>query len=115
AAENRSVLGEIPIIDKSNEITAVPDMLEILELTGTIRLLAHFHPRDPRTRQARPERFRQHIKLVARGLKRRMSSPAPAVPIALPDGGSLSAYLIGSCSQRGPRGVGSASPPFRSC
>jgi predicted transposase YbfD/YdcC len=36
AAENRLVLGEIPVDDKSNEITAVPKLLEILELTGAI-------------------------------------------------------------------------------
>jgi predicted transposase YbfD/YdcC len=36
AAENRLVLGEIPGDDKSNEITAVPRLLEILELTGAI-------------------------------------------------------------------------------
>jgi predicted transposase YbfD/YdcC len=36
AAENRLVLGEIPVDDKSNEITAVPRLLEILELTGAI-------------------------------------------------------------------------------
>ena len=36
AAENRLVLGEIPVPDKSNEITAVPKLLEILELTGAI-------------------------------------------------------------------------------
>jgi predicted transposase YbfD/YdcC len=36
AAENRLVLGAIPVDDKSNEITAVPKLLEILELTGAI-------------------------------------------------------------------------------
>jgi predicted transposase YbfD/YdcC len=36
AAENRLVLGEIPVDDKSNEITAVPKLLELLELTGAI-------------------------------------------------------------------------------
>src|SRR3954470_11963908 len=36
AAENRLVLGEVPVDDKSNEITAVPKLLEILELTGAI-------------------------------------------------------------------------------
>ena len=36
AAENRLVLGEIPVHDKSNEITAIPKLLEILELTGAI-------------------------------------------------------------------------------
>src|SRR3954467_1934446 len=36
AAENRLVLGEGPVDDKSNEITAVPGLLEILELTGAI-------------------------------------------------------------------------------
>src|SRR4051812_25055239 len=36
SAENRLVLGEIPVDDKSNEITAVPRLLEILELTGAI-------------------------------------------------------------------------------
>jgi predicted transposase YbfD/YdcC len=36
AAENRLVLGEIPVDDKSNEITAVPKLLGILELTGAI-------------------------------------------------------------------------------
>jgi predicted transposase YbfD/YdcC len=36
AAENRLVLGEVPVDDKSNEITAVPRLLEILELTGAI-------------------------------------------------------------------------------
>jgi predicted transposase YbfD/YdcC len=36
STENRLVLGEIPVDDKSNEITAVPKLLEILELTGAI-------------------------------------------------------------------------------
>jgi predicted transposase YbfD/YdcC len=36
AAENRLVLGAIPVGDKGNEITAVPKLLEILELTGAI-------------------------------------------------------------------------------
>jgi predicted transposase YbfD/YdcC len=36
AAENRLVLGEVPVDDKSNEITAIPQLLEILELTGAI-------------------------------------------------------------------------------
>jgi predicted transposase YbfD/YdcC len=36
AAENRLVLGEIPVDDKSHEITAIPQLLEILELTGAI-------------------------------------------------------------------------------
>ena len=36
AAENSLVLGEIPVDDKSNEITAIPKLLEILELTGAI-------------------------------------------------------------------------------
>ena len=36
AAENRLVLGAIPVDDKSNEITAVPRLLEVLELTGAI-------------------------------------------------------------------------------
>jgi predicted transposase YbfD/YdcC len=36
AAANRLVLGEVPVDDKSNEITAVPKLLAILELTGAI-------------------------------------------------------------------------------
>lgn len=36
AAENRLVLGAIPVDDKSNEITGIPKLLEILELTGAI-------------------------------------------------------------------------------
>jgi predicted transposase YbfD/YdcC len=36
AAENRLVLGEVRVDDKSNEITAVPKLLEILELTGAL-------------------------------------------------------------------------------
>jgi predicted transposase YbfD/YdcC len=36
AAENRLVLGEVPVDGKSNEITAIPKLLEILELTGAI-------------------------------------------------------------------------------
>ena len=36
AAENHLVLGEVPVDDKSNEITAIPKLLEILELTGAI-------------------------------------------------------------------------------
>lgn len=36
AAENRLVLGAIPVDAKSNEITAIPKLLEILELTGAI-------------------------------------------------------------------------------
>jgi hypothetical protein len=34
AAENRSVLGEVAVDDKSHEIAAIPKLLEILELTG---------------------------------------------------------------------------------
>jgi predicted transposase YbfD/YdcC len=36
AAENRLVLAAIPVDDQSNEITAVPKLLEVLELTGAI-------------------------------------------------------------------------------
>ncbi len=36
AAENRLVLGTVPVDGKSNEITAVPKLLEVLELTGAI-------------------------------------------------------------------------------
>ena len=36
AAANRLVLGAIPVDDKSNEITAIPSLLEILELSGAI-------------------------------------------------------------------------------
>jgi predicted transposase YbfD/YdcC len=36
AAENRLVLGAVPVDGKSNEITAVPKLLEVLELTGAI-------------------------------------------------------------------------------
>ena len=36
AAENRVVLAAIPVDDKSNEITAIPKLLEVLELTGAI-------------------------------------------------------------------------------
>jgi predicted transposase YbfD/YdcC len=36
AAANRLVLGAVPVDGKSNEITAVPKLLEILELTGAI-------------------------------------------------------------------------------
>ena len=36
AAENRLVLAALPVDDKSNEITAIPRLLEILELTGAI-------------------------------------------------------------------------------
>jgi predicted transposase YbfD/YdcC len=36
AAENRLVLGALPVDDKSHEITAIPKLLEILELTGAI-------------------------------------------------------------------------------
>jgi predicted transposase YbfD/YdcC len=36
AAENQLVLGQIKVDDKSNEITAIPKLLEILELKGAI-------------------------------------------------------------------------------
>jgi predicted transposase YbfD/YdcC len=36
AAENRLVLGEVAVDGKSNEITAIPKLLELLELTGAI-------------------------------------------------------------------------------
>jgi predicted transposase YbfD/YdcC len=36
AAENRLVLGEIPVDDQNHEITAIPRLREILELTGAI-------------------------------------------------------------------------------
>jgi predicted transposase YbfD/YdcC len=50
AAENRLVLGEIPVDDTSNEIPAVPKLLEILELSGAIVTLdamgCHTLPRN---------------------------------------------------------------------
>jgi predicted transposase YbfD/YdcC len=36
AAENRLVLGQVAVEDKSNEITAIPKLLEMLELHGAI-------------------------------------------------------------------------------
>jgi predicted transposase YbfD/YdcC len=36
AAENHLVLGEVAVDSKSNEITAIPKLLELLELTGAI-------------------------------------------------------------------------------
>jgi predicted transposase YbfD/YdcC len=36
AAENRLVLGQIAVDDKSNEITAIPQLLDLLDLTGSI-------------------------------------------------------------------------------
>ena len=36
AADNRLVLGEVAVDSKSNEITAIPKLLEILELSGAI-------------------------------------------------------------------------------
>lgn len=36
ASSNRLVLGQVKVSDKSNEITAIPDLLKILELTGCI-------------------------------------------------------------------------------
>jgi predicted transposase YbfD/YdcC len=36
AASNRLVLGQVKVSDKSNEITAIPDLLKMLELTGCI-------------------------------------------------------------------------------
>jgi len=36
AAENQLVLGQVAVEDKSNEITAIPKLLEILELHGAI-------------------------------------------------------------------------------
>ena len=36
AAENRLVLGQVKVDDKSNEITAIPQLLDLLELAGCI-------------------------------------------------------------------------------
>lgn len=36
AAENRLVLGQVKVDNKSNEITAIPKLLELLELSGCI-------------------------------------------------------------------------------
>jgi len=36
ASENRLVLGQVKVDDKSNEITAIPQLLELLDLTGCI-------------------------------------------------------------------------------
>jgi predicted transposase YbfD/YdcC len=36
ASENRLVLGQVKVEDKSNEITAVPELLDMLEITGCI-------------------------------------------------------------------------------
>jgi hypothetical protein len=36
ATANRLVLGQIKVDDKSNEITAIPALLEMLEMTGCI-------------------------------------------------------------------------------
>jgi len=36
AADNRLVLGQIKTEAKSNEITAMPELLKVLELTGSI-------------------------------------------------------------------------------
>lgn len=35
-AENRMVLGQVKVDDKSNEITAIPELLTLLELAGCI-------------------------------------------------------------------------------
>lgn len=36
AAENRLILGQVKVDDKSNEITAIPQLLDVLEITGCI-------------------------------------------------------------------------------
>jgi len=36
ASENQMVLGQVKVDDKSNEITAIPDLLELLEVAGCI-------------------------------------------------------------------------------
>ena len=36
ASENRVVLGQVKVDDKSNEITAIPQLLELLDLSGCI-------------------------------------------------------------------------------
>ena len=36
AEENRLVLGQVRVDEKSNEITAIPDLLKVLEITGCI-------------------------------------------------------------------------------
>lgn len=36
ASENGLVLGQVKVDDKSNEITAIPTLLEVLELSGCI-------------------------------------------------------------------------------
>jgi len=36
AAENRLVLGQVKVADKSNEITAIPQLLDVLEIAGCI-------------------------------------------------------------------------------
>ena len=36
ATENRLVLGQVKVDDKSNEITAIPELLNVLEIAGCI-------------------------------------------------------------------------------
>ena len=36
ASEHRLVLGQVKVADKSNEITAIPALLELLDLAGCI-------------------------------------------------------------------------------
>jgi hypothetical protein len=36
ATENRLVLGQVKVDEKSNEITAIPELIKILELSGCI-------------------------------------------------------------------------------
>ena len=39
AEENRLVLGQVRVAEKSNEITAVPELLKVLEISGCILTL----------------------------------------------------------------------------
>ena len=36
ASENQLVLGQLKVNEKSNEITAIPELLKILEISGAI-------------------------------------------------------------------------------
>ena len=36
ASENRLVLGQVKVAEKSNEITAIPELLALLEVSGCI-------------------------------------------------------------------------------
>lgn len=55
AARQRLVLGQVKVAEKSNEITAIPKLLEMLSIEGAIVTIDAMGEAGPRFRQAQPD------------------------------------------------------------